>query len=63
MAGDAWYYDNQFEAASADEPFLFVERIYCLDWDRFTRAGWNRLEEIEAQELPGFVGHAQSCPY
>ena len=63
MPNDAWYYDNQFEAPSEDEPFLFVERIYCLDWDRFTVAERNRLEEILVHELPEFAGHAMSCPY
>lgn len=59
-----WYYDNDEEApldADLDDPnsetttcWIAVERIYRLDWRRFTSEGWETLRRIY-QVLPGHL--------
>ncbi|MGP4048985.1 hypothetical protein [Streptomyces sp. 2A115] len=58
-----WYYDNGEElsldlgpgvlAADVAMHWMAVERVYCLDWQRFTPANWDVLQRIY-QDLPGW---------
>ncbi|WP_461026421.1 hypothetical protein [Streptomyces sparsus] len=58
-----WYYDNGEELSPDVRPgglagdvakhWMAVERIYGLDWQRFTPADWDTLQRIY-QSLPGW---------
>jgi hypothetical protein len=49
----AWYYDNLEPTPLDDAPQLVeLERIYCLDFPRFSERDWARLDEIY-RSLPG----------
>jgi hypothetical protein len=55
MDTEDWYYDNDEEPPAGDddaETWLAVERIYGLDWHRFTPGDWDRLALIYPA-LPG----------
>ena len=49
---DLWY-DNAMDADPDDPGWLDIERVYCLDWDAFRDADWDRLRNIYSQ-LPGY---------
>ena len=46
------FYDNRDPLADPDT--ADVDRVYCLDWDRFGPAEWATLDRIYPQ-LPGWV--------
>ncbi|MDB1090222.1 hypothetical protein PJ985_21960 [Streptomyces sp. ACA25] len=58
-----WYYDNGEElfpdvgsgvrAGDVAQHWMAVERIYGLDWQRFTPGDWDALQRIN-QSLPGW---------
>lgn len=37
------FYDN---SEIKDEPTINIDRVYCLDFDKFTNDSWDRLAEI-----------------
>lgn len=49
---DKLYYDNIEPTPQPQAPLVNVERVYLLDWDRFTEIDWLRLDSVY-RSLPG----------
>ena len=41
-----WYYDNLREPLEDAPEWLEIERVYCLDFDRFNAGDWERLAQL-----------------
>lgn len=71
MADDAWYYDTAEARCDPGTGLATVDRIYCLDWDRFTRSHFAALGGLYLRlpgaqqptgELPCWFGPDEGAP-